>query len=158
MKALALALAFLGAGPDELVPVRVNDISIGIPGSWKRSVEDGSVKYTAPTLAAFFFVNTDHVQTAGMDPLVCREKILAKMPPASSWTLLTVGGAPAAKRLDVDIAKDANHTPIHTYTYVGCNGAITWSVVFHLDSKKKERFAPLADRVVQSITFTPGAL
>lgn len=154
MKVLALVLMFLGTGSDELVPVRISGISIGVPGDWKRSLEEKTVKFTAPSLESFFYISTDRVLTAGMDAEVCRQKILDKMGgPATAWTLLTVGGEPAARRLDVDTAGDAQHTPIHTYTYIGCNGATTWSLVFHLDSRRKERFAPLAERVAQSISF-----
>jgi hypothetical protein len=148
----------IAASSDELVPTRLGDLSMSVPGAWKRSKEDaGSLKFTAPSMEAFFFISTDHVQTAGMDPAVCRQKILDKMGgPANAWTYLTVGGAPAARKMDVDLAGDAARTPIHTYTYIGCDGATTWSLVFHLDSRKKERFAPLAEKVARSITFTRG--
>ena len=151
-----LGMAVSSVGMEELVPVSMDRLTVGVPGAWRRSQEEGATKYTAPSMEAFFLFHVSHVQTAGMDEAVCRGKILEKMGPESAWTLLTVGGAPAARRLDADTAGDAKKTEIQTYTYVGCDGATTWSLVFHLDSRKKTRFARLAERIAQSISYSPA--
>ena len=154
---LALVLGLLAVGPaaEKLTPVQVGAVTLGVPGAWKRATEEGTVRYSAPSGEAYFLLDVAHVATRGMDGETCRKKILAQMGGTSDWTLLSVGGSPAARKLDVDPAAGGK-AEVQTYTFVGCNGVTTWSLVFHLDARKKERFAPLAERVVRSLAYAQG--
>lgn len=137
-----------GGSADSLAQFQVKNVGVQVPAAWNRSVEDGTTKFTAPSGDAYFLVDVGSVQTAGMKAQVCVDKIVAGIGGAN-WERLTVGGQPAAKRLDSD--NSTNGGVVDTVTYVGCDGRTTWSVVFHLEQRKKERFAALADKVGTSV-------
>lgn len=148
--ALLLTLV-LGGAADDLMSARVGPLNLKVPAIWKHHLEDGSQKYVAPSGDAYFLL--DIGQTAApLDPGLCRKKILDKMGDAGRWTLLSIGAAPAASKVDVDRSDDGQ-TEAQTLTYVGCDGRTTWSLVFHLAAGKKERFAPLADRIAKSLEY-----
>lgn len=149
---LAVLLAAGGGSADALSPYPVKNISVKVPAAWNHSVEDGSHKFMAPSGDAYFLVDVGAVQTAGMKAQTCVDKIVKSIGGAG-WEKLKVGGQPAAARADSDSAADGSGT-VDTLTYVGCDGKTTWSVVFHLEQGKKERFAPLAQKVGTSVTFT----
>ena len=44
-----------------------------------------------------------------------------------------------------------------TRTYVGCDGQTKWVLTFSMRASKAERYAALANDVVQSIAYTQGA-
>lgn len=144
---LAVVMA-AGGSADALAQFQVKNVSLQVPAAWSRSVEDGSNKFTAPSGDAYFLVDVGAVQTAGMKADTCVDKIVKSIGGAN-WERLKVGGQPAAKRLDSDNAP--NGGVVDTVTYVGCDGRTTWSVVFHLEQGKKERFAPLAEKVGTSV-------
>jgi hypothetical protein len=144
---LAVVVA-AGGSADALAAFQVKNVSLQVPAAWSRSVADGSNKFTAPSGDAYFLVDVGSVQTAGMKADTCVNKIVASIGGAG-WERLKVGGQPAAKRLDSD--KSPNGGVVDTVTYVGCDGKTTWSVVFHLEQGKKERFAPLAEKVGTSV-------
>ncbi|MFP2928060.1 hypothetical protein ACLESO_23235 [Pyxidicoccus sp. 3LG] len=137
-----------GGSADALAQFQVKNVSLQVPAAWSRSVEDGTSKFSAPSGDAYFLVDVGSVQTAGMKAQVCVDKIVASIGGAN-WEALKVGGQPAAKRLDSDNSPGGG--AVDTVTYVGCDGKTTWSVVFHLEQGKKERFAPLAQKVGTSV-------
>ncbi|RKG77870.1 MAG: hypothetical protein EOO71_31455 [Myxococcaceae bacterium] len=155
MIASTLLTVMLAAGgsADALTNVSVKNVSLKAPAAWTRSNTEGSEKFLAPSGDAYFLVDVGTVQTAGMKAEVCRQKILASIG-GTSWTMVKVGGQPAAFKSDTDAAPDGSGN-VDTVTYVGCNGKTTWSVVFYMEQGKKDRFAAVAEKVGTSVTFTP---
>ncbi|WP_338865668.1 hypothetical protein [Myxococcus stipitatus] len=137
-----------GGTADALAQFQVKNVGMQVPAAWTRSVEDGTTKFLAPSGDAYFLVDVGAVQTAGMKASVCVDKIV-KGSGATNWERLKVGGQPAARRADQD--QSTNGGVVETVTYVGCDGRTTWSVVFHMEQNKKERFAPLAEKVASSV-------
>ena len=144
---LAVVVA-AGGSADALAQFQVKNVSLQVPAAWSRSNEDGTSKFTAPSGDAYFLLDVGSVQTAGMKAQTCVDKIVKSIGGAN-WERMKVGGQPAAKRLDSDTAPSGD--VVDTVTYVGCDGKTTWSVVFHLEQGKKERFAPLAEKVGTSV-------
>ncbi|MCP3164352.1 hypothetical protein [Myxococcus qinghaiensis] len=142
-----------GGSADALAQFQVKNVGVQVPAAWSRSTEEGTMKFTAPSGDAYFLVDVGSVQTAGMKAKVCVDKIVAGIGGAN-WERLTVGGQPAAKRLDSD--NSTNGGVVDTVTYVGCDGRTTWSVVFHMEQRKKDRFAALADKVGTSVKIQRG--
>ncbi len=145
---LAVVMA-AGGSADALANYQVKNVLLQVPAAWTRSIEDGTHKFTAPSGDGKFVVDVGAVQTAGMKADVCVNKIIASIG-GDNWERLKVGGQPAAKRADTDAAPDGSGT-VESLTYVGCDGKTTWSVVFYLEQGKKERFAPLAQKVGTSV-------
>jgi hypothetical protein len=144
-----LAVVLAAGSADALANYQVKNVQLQVPAAWTRSVEDGTHTFTAPSGDGKFVVDVGTVQTAGMKAEVCVDKIVAAIG-GSGWERLKVGGQPAAKRSDTDAAPDGSGT-VDSLTYVGCDGKTTWSVVFYLEQGKKERFAPLAQKVGTSV-------
>ncbi|NOK35959.1 hypothetical protein D7W79_14555 [Corallococcus exercitus] len=142
-----------GGSADALSSVTVKNIAMKAPAAWTRSNMDGTEKFLAPSGDAYFLVDVGTVQTAGMKAELCRTKILANIG-GEGWTMLKVGGQPAATKTDTDAAPDGSGN-VDTVTYVGCNGKTTWSVVFYMEQGKKDRFAQVAEKVGTSVSFTP---
>lgn len=140
-----------GGTADALASYNVKNVQLQVPAAWKRTVEDGSHKFMAPSGDGYFLVDVGAVQTAGMKADVCVNKIVASIG-GENWERFKVAGQPAAKRADTDTAQDGSGT-VETLTYVGCDGKTTWSVVFYLEQGKKQRFAPLAQKVGTSVKF-----
>src|SRR4051794_38525265 len=65
MRAALLAVSFLLAagGAEELTRVEVGPLSLGVPGSWKRTTENSSTRFSAPTGEAYFLLDTGKVST-----------------------------------------------------------------------------------------------
>lgn len=150
---LALAVMLFGASPvTDLVPAQVKTVKLRVPGVWKHSDDQGTQVYTSPAKDAQLLVDVGAVQTAGMEAKACRDKIVSGMGGDAGWTMLSVGGQPAARKLDEDVSPD-KQTVVDTVQYVGCNGKTTWSLQFRIDAHKKDKYFPLVDQVVQSIQF-----
>jgi hypothetical protein len=141
-----------GGSADALTAYKVKSVSLMVPAAWQKSVEDGSHKFMAPSGDAYFVVDVGAVQSKGMDGQACVNKILANLGGGQSWERVNVGSAPAAKLVVTDVAPD-NKGEVETVSYVGCDGRTTWSVIFHIDKKKRERFAPLATQVAESVKY-----
>lgn len=148
-----VALTLAGAA-DDLAATQVGKLKLSAPAAWKRTAqEDGTTRFAAPSGEAYFEVDSGRVQTqGGLEPAVCLTKITSSL--GGDWSRLSVDAAPAAVKQDVD--KDDSGQEFRTRTYVGCDGKTTWAVTFHLVAKKAARFEPLADKVVQSITYAKG--
>ena len=141
----------------EFTPFQDNTLVLNVPKDWKSSVVDGSQRFTDPSGDAYLLLDVGKVQSAGMKPQVCLDKIVAAMGGQDSkdktgWTLLSLGRAPAARHLDVDTTPDRTGS-VETVTYVGCDGKTTWSLVFHMDAKRKEHFEPLAEKISTSVAY-----
>ncbi|HLL54801.1 MAG TPA: hypothetical protein VK447_14705 [Myxococcaceae bacterium] len=151
MKTTALLIAlFLAGAADELAPVTVGALRLNAPAAWNKTVTDGTTRYAAPSGEAYFEVDVGTVQTpGGLAPGVCLNKITTGI--GGEWTRLSVGSNPAAMKTDVDT--DSDKREFITQTYVGCNGKTTWSLSFHMVATKKDRFAPLAEKITQSIQY-----
>lgn len=143
-----------GGSADALVKHQAKALSIKVPAAWEKVVEAGTEKFRAPSKDAFFLLDVGTVQTAGMKPDVCLQKILASIG-GEGWERVSLGYNPAAKRVNVDATEDGVDK-VETHTFVGCNGKTTWSLVFSMNQKKKERFEPLALKIAQSVSYTKG--
>jgi len=149
----SLVVALLAAGePAELVKHEVKTLTLQLPEDWKQSEADGTLRFADPTGDAYVLVDVGAVQTAGMKPQVCLDKILSAMGGDTGWKPLKLGKSPAARRVDSDTTPDGAES-VRTVTYVGCDGRTTWSLVFHMDLKQQERFEPLAEKVAGSVVY-----
>ena len=149
----SLVVALLAAGePAELVKHEVKTLTLQLPEDWKQSEADGTLRFADPTGDAYVLVDVGAVQTAGMKPQVCLDKILSAMGGDTGWKPLKLGKSPAARRVDSDTTPDGAES-VRTVTYVGCDGKTTWSLVFHMDQKQQERFEPLAEKVAGSVVY-----
>lgn len=147
-------MAVLAAGePVELTKHEVKTLTLQLPADWTQSEADGTQRFADPSGDAYVLVDVGAVQTAGMKPQVCVEKIISAMGGGEGWKNLKLGKAPAARRVDSDTTPDGAES-VRTVTYVGCDGKTTWSLVFHMDTKEQEHFEPLAEKVASSVTFT----
>jgi hypothetical protein len=144
-----------GGSADALVKHQAKALSIKVPAAWEKTVEEGTEKFKAPSKDAFFLLDVGAVQTAGMQPKVCLEKILASLG-GEGWEKLSLGANPAAKRTQVDNATEDGDEKLETVTFVGCNGKTTWSLMFSMNQKKRDRFAPLATKIAQSVSYSKG--
>lgn len=147
-------MAVLAAGePTELTRHEVKTLTLQLPSDWNQSEADGTQRFEDPSGDAHVLLDVGAVQTAGMKPQVCLEKIISAMGSKDGWKNLKLGKAPAARRVDSDTTPDGAES-VRTVTYVGCDGKTTWSLVFHMDTKQQEHFEPLAERIATSVTFT----
>jgi len=151
---VALA-ASSGGSADALVKHEAKTLTIKVPAAWERTVQEGTEKFKAPSGDAFFTLDVGAVQTAGMQPKVCLEKILSAMG-GEGWEKVSLGLNPAAKKTNVDDASEDGEDKVRSITYVGCNGKTTWSLIFSMNDKKKERFEPLAGKIAQSVSYAKG--
>jgi hypothetical protein len=151
MKTTALLVVLLLSGSaDELAPTTVGALKLNVPAAWNKTVNDGTTRYAAPSGEAYFEVDVGTVQTpGGLAPGVCLNKITTGI--GGEWTRLSISSNPAAKKTDVDT--DSDNRQFVSETYVGCNGKTTWSLTFHMVSAKQARFAPLAEKITQSIQY-----
>ncbi len=156
MGTLLMVVLSAGAGgsADALVKHQVKALSIKVPAAWEKTEDGGTQKFKAPSKDAFFLLDVGTVQTAGMQPQVCLQKILASIG-GEGWERLSLGANPGAKRVDTDTTEDGKDT-VETHTYVGCNGKTTWSMVFSMNQRKKERFEPLALKIAKSVSYSKG--
>jgi hypothetical protein len=149
----SLLVMVLAAGePAELTKFEVKTLALQVPSEWTQSEADGTQRFDEPTGDAYLLVDVDSVPTAGMKPQLCLEKILTAMGSEQGWKPLQLGKAPAARRVDLDTTPDGAES-VETVTYVGCDGKTNWSLVFHMDAKKKDRFEALAEKVAGSLAY-----
>jgi hypothetical protein len=141
-----------GSSADALAPYKVDLLTVKVPAAWQSSVEEGTHKFLAPSGDAYFLLDVGTVQTSGMLASVCVDKLVAAMG-GKDWERINIGASPAARRMEVDKAEDKGE--VITWTYTGCNGHTTWSLLFHIDAKKKERFESVAHKVATSVTYAP---
>jgi len=149
---VALAVS-TGGSAQALKNFQAKTLNISVPVSWTHTNEEGTEKFKAPTGEAFFTLDVGAVQTAGMKPQMCLDKILTAMGGAQGWKSLKLGKAPAARRVDADTTPDRSAS-VETVTYVGCDGKTTWSLVFHMDMKQKDRFEALATEVANTVAYS----
>jgi hypothetical protein len=152
---MVVLAAGTGGSADALVKHQSKALTLKVPAAWERSVQEGTEKFKAPSGEAFFLLDVGAVQTAGMQPKVCLEKILAAMG-NEGWERVSLGLNPAAKKVNLDNATEDGTDKVKTVTFVGCNGKTTWSLIFSMNEKKKERFEPLATKIAQSVSYTRG--
>jgi hypothetical protein len=149
----SLLMAVLAAGePAELAKHELKTLTLRLPVDWKQSEADGTQRFDDPSGDAHVLVDVGSVQTSGMKPQVCLDKILSAMGSNQGWRPLKLGKAPAARRVDSDTTPDGAES-VRTVTYVGCDGKTTWSLVFHMDTKEQEHFEPLVEKIAGSIAY-----
>lgn len=152
MTAMALAQGS-GPSPDALVKHQSKKLALQVPAAWERTTEEGTEKFSAPSGEAFFTLDVGAVQTAGMKPAVCLDKIVTAIG-GSGWEKLSVGRHPAAKKVDLDEVPDAG-MKVRSVTYVGCDGKTTWSLIVTMDDAKKAQLEPVVSKIVQSVSYAP---
>jgi hypothetical protein len=153
----SLLMAVLMAGePAELTKHEVKTLTLQLPSAWTQSEADGTQRFADPSGDAYVLVDVGAVQSAGMKPQACVDKILTAMGGNEGWKPLKLGKAPAARRVDSDTTPDGAES-VRTITYVGCDGKTTWSLVFHMDRKEREHFDPLVEKIAGSVAYTKAA-
>jgi hypothetical protein len=140
----------------ELTMYEAKTLALQVPSDWVRSEADGTRRFAAPSADAYLLLDVGSVQTSGMKPQLCLEKMLAAMGNARGWERLELGKAPAARRVDSNTTPDGTES-VRTVTYVGCDGKTNWSLVFHMDAKRKERFETLTQKVAGSIVYAQSS-
>ena len=149
---LVMVLA-AGVPAEALTKYEVKTLALQVPSEWKQSEADGTQRFDDPSGDAYLLVDVGAVQTSGMKPQVCLDKIIGAMGNEGGWEKLKLGKAPAARRVDKDSTPDGAES-VQTLTYVGCDGKTTWALVFHMDAKEKDRFEALALKVANSVAYT----
>ncbi|HYH98099.1 hypothetical protein [Hyalangium sp.] len=152
---VALA-ASSGGSADALAKHEAKTLTIQVPAAWERTVQEGTEKFKAPSGDAFFTLDVGAVQTQGMQAKVCLEKILTAMGGSEGWEKVSLGLNPAARKVSVDDANEEGSEKVRSMHYVGCNGKTTWSLIFSMNDKKKDRFEPLAGKIAQSVSYAKG--
>ena len=149
----SLLVMVLAAGePAEvLTKYEVKTLAVQVPSEWTQSEADGTRRFDDPTGEAYLLLDVGAVQTSSMKPQLCLEKLLGAMG-REGWKQLKLGRSPAARRVDADTTPDGAES-VKTVTFVGCDGTTTWSLVFHMDAKRKDRFEALAEKVAQSVAY-----
>ncbi len=151
MKVLATLVALtLGGSADDLMVTRVSSLKLSVPAAWKHTVTEGTHRFDAPSEDASFSLDViplDSPLAAGL----CRDK-LVKALGGEGWERISVGAAPAAKKVFLD-SDPEKKTEVQTWQYVGCDGKTKWALTFTASVKRKERFEPLAAKVAQSVQF-----
>ncbi len=145
-----------GGTADALVKHQAKTLTISVPAAWERKVDGGTEKFVAPSGEAFFTLDVGAVQTAGMKPKVCLDKILTAMGGSEGWEKVSLGLNPAARKVNVDKVNEEGSLQVMAISYVGCNGKTTWSLIFTLNEQKKDRFEPLAGKIAQSVSYAKG--
>jgi hypothetical protein len=145
-----------GGTADALVKHQAKTLQISVPAAWERKVDAGTEKFVAPSGEAYFTLDVGAVQTAGMKPKVCLDKILTAMGGDEGWERVSLGLNPAARKVNVDKVNEEGSLKAMSISYVGCNGKTTWSLIFTLNEEKKDRFEPLAAKIAQSVSYAKG--
>ena len=152
MKAIVavVTLALLGSSADELATTDLGRLTIKAPAAWKKTDNEGTLRFAAPSGEAYFEIDVGQVaRPGGMPAAECLGKITTGI--GGDFEKLTIGKQPAAKQTATDTDEDGKS--FITYTFVGCDGQTTWSMTFHTVDAKKERYGALADKVAKSITY-----
>ena len=151
MKTALVMLMLLAGSADELAATTIGNLKLSVPAAWNKTDQGGgTTRFAAPSGEAYFEIDVSQVQRpGGMPAEECIQKIKTGI--GGEWQPLSIGAAPAAVKQEVHT--DEAGKQFVSRTYVGCNGKTTWSVMFNLVAPKKERFAPLADKVAQSIQY-----
>lgn len=155
MKIASVMVALLlTTAADELAKSQVGALSLMTPAAWKKSDNQGTARFAAPSGEAYFELDVGEVQReGGMPAEECLSKILAGVG-ADGFNRISVAGQPAALKVFVDT--DESGKAFTTHSYVGCNGRTTWSLMFHMVDAKKQRYSALADKVARSIQYAKG--
>jgi hypothetical protein len=153
---MTVALAASGGGSaDQLAKHQSKTLTLSVPAAWERTNQEGTEKFKSPSGEAFFTLDVGAVQSAGMKPEVCLDKILAAMG-SEGWEKQKLGSKPGARRVNVDNANEEGTEKVRSITYVGCDGKTTWSLIFSVNEKKKDQFEALAVKIAQSVSYSKG--
>ncbi len=78
LMAVTLAASPAGAA-DAPKQYQAKTLTLSVPGSWEHTTQEGTEKFKSPTGEVLFTLDVGAVQTAGMKPQVCLDKIVAAM-------------------------------------------------------------------------------
>jgi hypothetical protein len=155
MKSVALVVALsLLASADALVSKRVSSLELKVPAVWKQQVDEGTHRWEAPSEDATFSLDVFPVEGDPLEPGECRAKLVAALG-GEGWENLSLGAAPAARRIYLDSVEGAGE--VETWSYVGCDGRTKWALTFVMSAKKKDRYATLVGKIVESVRYRKGA-
>ncbi len=153
--ALGAALAVSsGQSRGELAEVSVGGIILRVPKDWGLAIEGGTHTWQSPSGDHLMKLDVGTVQTKGMKPKVCVDKILAAMGNPKGWKRFDVAKKPAARRVDVDAAEEGS-AEVETTTVIGCDGKTTWSVVYSVEKSKRD--TSWLQRVVKTVRYGGGS-
>jgi hypothetical protein len=131
--------------------VSLGGVEISVPSAWQMSKRGTTVHFGIPTGEAYMEADVGTVQVVNaVRPQACVDKIVRGIG-GNDWRSRVVANAPAALKVDVDI--DGKGKQFISYTYVGCNGQITWALSFHWIGDKDQRFAPLAEKIAATLKY-----
>lgn len=149
---LSLATGAKPSGADALAKKDLGRVVLKVPTVWKHSTDEGTRKWEAPSKDANFSLDAFPWEGDPVTGEVCRDKLVNALGGEKPWERVEIGGAPAAKYVAADSLEDGK-TQTETHTYVGCDGKTKWVLTFSFSTKKKVRFAALADGVAKSLTY-----
>jgi hypothetical protein len=144
----AIALLVLASPVNDLVAQQFKTIKLKVPAVWKHIDDQGTDRYRSPASDAEVLVDVGHTANP-MDAKVCVQKITAAS--GGEWSGVSIGARPAAKQTTEDKGDDG--TVVDTTRYIGCDGKTTWSVEFRVDAHKADRYGPLVDQIIQSLSY-----
>jgi hypothetical protein len=145
-----VATWLLAAPVDPLSHVTVEGMKLKVPSAWSLSVNQGTYHYGSSAEDGAFELSIYPVTPR--DGQQCLDELLVALGGEKDWKRLSVGGAPAARRVFSDRSQ-AKEKAFATRTYLGCNGHYKWVLTFSLQQSKKQRYEPLAEAVVKSIQY-----
>lgn len=157
MISTALVLSLVLSGADDLAPAKVNGLSVRLPAAWaKKAMEDGSVRYDAPSGDGWLELAVYKVDPA-RDAKLCLDQLLEALG-AEGWERLTVGASPAAKKLTVASATGADeegevNVEGQSTMHIGCNGKTKWVLTVVANAAKRARYDGVAAKVLSSIRY-----
>ena len=128
----------------------VGGVSLRVDPAWTHSTQGDTHRFAAPDGETWFEVDSGKVQTAGMEPGVCVQKILRAL--GGKFEPRTVGGQPAAYGKAED--KDKKGKRFVTDPWVGCDGKTTWSVTGHRLASAEG--VPVVEGFVKTLAFVKG--
>lgn len=152
MNAAPLLVALLLSGADDLTAVTHGRLQVQVPKGWTH--ERGSDRWDAPSKKASFELSVFPVQPQ-RDGKVCLGQLLEALG-GQGWSELTVGGAPAARKVSTEKSRpEGNEAPVEveTHSYVGCNGSTKWVLTLTASAGDVRRYGSLANKMVASIRY-----
>lgn len=152
MIALVLALTL---GADPLATAVVKGLTVKLPTSgWFRTDTEDGVAIEEKAGGA-----TLELSVYPVDPKRTPRQCMAQLKEAigEGYTDVTVGGFPAARRVQIDrlggpdAGSDAPR--VSTVSYVGCNGSLKWVLSLGSNQAQAARFGVVLMRVVDSLKY-----
>lgn len=139
------------AAPPQLsyAPFNTGKVKVAMPVGWAHRENNGTHHFISPDAKLTVDLDSGTVQSAGMRADDCRDKITKAL--RGRFTNVPVAGTAAAKKEESVFDKKKRVFVIETW--VGCDGKTTWSLVFNSPREKRATYAPVIEKIANSVEF-----